>query len=186
MLITFSAATKQGGIANSTDDRSKAQWNQQAGTWFTMECKLGEKGILPWGLFIKSISLPWETGELKLKKARRVYAVGSDGSTSASESSLELLYRWAPHISRGSLKKWEKSEEGEREQEADSNSLLFCNMLETLYNVYPQTLRCVFCVHQFIAQETEGQFKEVIERLNSSKGPNWDLNLGIISCLNIN
>ena len=63
-----------------------------------------KKGILPWGLFIKSISLPGETGEFKLKKVRRVYAVGSDGSTSASESSLELLYRWGTSHFKGFIK----------------------------------------------------------------------------------
>ena len=91
-----------------------------------------------------------------MKTVRDVYVVGSDGSTSVSESSLG-----ASHF-KGFIKETrEKSEEGEREQEADSTSLLFCNMLETLYILFPQS-PTVFCVHQFTDEETEGLFKEVI------------------------
>lgn len=96
------------------------------------ECRLGEKGILLWGPFVKSVSLPWETWEFKLKMVRDVYVVGSDGSTSASASSLELCVQMGASHFKGFIKETrEKSEEGEREQEANSTSLLFCNMLET-------------------------------------------------------
>lgn len=104
MLITFSAATKQGGIANSTDDRSKAQWNQQAGTLFKNGMQIGRKGHLALGAFITSISLPWETWEFKLKNVRHVYVVGSDGSTSASESSLELCVQMGTSHFKGFIK----------------------------------------------------------------------------------
>lgn len=49
MLITFSAATKWGGVANSTDDRTKAQWNQQAGTVSENGMQIGRKGNLALG-----------------------------------------------------------------------------------------------------------------------------------------
>ena len=62
---------------------------------------------------------------------RDVYVVGSDGSTSASASSLELCVQMGASHFKGFIKETrEKSEEGEREQEANSTSLLFCNMLE--------------------------------------------------------
>lgn len=68
------------------------------------ECRLGEKGILLWGLFVRPVRLPREAWEFKLKTVRDVYVVGSDGSISASESSLELCGQMGASHFKGFIK----------------------------------------------------------------------------------